>query len=129
LEPVLTKNDSIRLSLFEQPEAKVGLWPKTKLLFVNKCYVLLVAASAFRFFGGYALGFGGATFWIHRYPDHVDQYAYMNTIIVVGGGLPASMLGGYLSDKLEKRYGNIKGLVCGLGALAATPFIVFTYII
>jgi len=82
-----------------------------------------------RFFGGYALGFGGATFWEHRYADHQTQYAYMNTVIVVGGGLPASMLGGYLSDKLEKRYGNIKALVCGLGALAATPFIVFTYII
>jgi hypothetical protein len=53
----------------------------------------------------------------------------MNSVIVIGGGLPASMLGGYIADKFEGRYPQIKGLISGLGALAATPFIVFTYII
>lgn len=53
----------------------------------------------------------------------------MASVIVIGGGLPASFTGGYISDKFESRYPNIKGLIAGLGALAATPFIVFTYII
>ena len=53
----------------------------------------------------------------------------MNSVIVIGGGLPASFLGGYLSDKLEDRIPNIKGLISGLGALAACPFIFITYII
>ena len=53
----------------------------------------------------------------------------MNTVIVVGGGLPASFLGGYLADKLEYRLPNVKGLIAGLGALAATPFIVITFIV
>jgi hypothetical protein len=53
----------------------------------------------------------------------------MNTVIVVGGGLPASFLGGYLADKLEHKYPNVKGLIAGLGALAATPFIVVTFIV
>ena len=53
----------------------------------------------------------------------------MNTVIVVGGGLPASFLGGYLADKFESRVPNVKGLIAGLGALAATPFIFTTFII
>ena len=51
----------------------------------------------------------------------------MNTVIVVGGGLPASMLGGYLSDRLEGTYGSVKGLIAGLGALTAVPFILISY--
>ena len=47
----------------------------------------------------------------------------MNVVVVVGGGIPASLLGGYLSDKLEGKLGNIKGLICGVGALSAIPFI------
>ena len=86
-------------------------------------------ASFFRFFGGYSLGFLGSTFFDFRYPDNINQYSYMNTVIVVGGGLPASFLGGYLADKLEDRHPNVKGLIAGLGALAATPFIIITFIV
>lgn len=53
----------------------------------------------------------------------------MASVIVIGGGLPSSFVGGFLSDKLEDRCPNIKGLIAGLGALAACPFIVVTYII
>lgn len=53
----------------------------------------------------------------------------MASVIVIGGGLPSSFVGGLLSDKLEDRCPNIKGLIAGLGALAACPFIVVTYII
>jgi|LauGreDrversion4_2_1035121.scaffolds.fasta_scaffold210227_2 hypothetical protein len=53
----------------------------------------------------------------------------MNVVVVVGGGIPASLLGGYLSDKLEGKLGNIKGLICGVGALSAIPFIFFSFII
>ena len=120
--------DQIRDS-FYLTEEKIGLWYKIKILFRNKCFLYLVIASGFRFFGGYALGFLGATFFDHRYPDNQTQFGYMNSVIVIGGGLPASLLGGYLSDKYEYKWGNIKGLIAGGGALAATPFIFFTYII
>ena len=84
-------------------------------------------AGFFRFFGGYSLGFLTAEFFEHRFPDYTNQFAIMNSVIVIGGGLPASMLGGYLSDRLEGRYGSIKGLIAGLGALAAVPFIIISY--
>lgn len=53
----------------------------------------------------------------------------MSSVIIIGGGIPASFIGGYLSDKLEDRIPNIKGLISGLGALAACPFIYVTFII
>lgn len=53
----------------------------------------------------------------------------MNTVTVVGGGLTASMLGGYLSDTLEVRIPSIKGIISGGGALLAIPFMFVTFII
>jgi len=51
----------------------------------------------------------------------------MNAVIVIGGGLPASLIGGWMSDRLEPRFGSIKGLISGVGALAAIPFIMISY--
>lgn len=87
----------------------------------------LVLAGGLRFFGGYSLGFLSGGFFEDRYPDYTTQFGIMNAVVVIGGGLPASMLGGYLSDKLEGRIGSIKGLISGCGALAAIPFIVISY--
>ena len=100
---------------------------KCKILASNWCFVTLMAAGFFRFFGGYSLGFLSAEFFEHRYPDQTSLYSVMNAVIVIGGGLPASMLGGYLSDKLEGRIGSIKGLIAGVGALVAIPFIIIAY--
>ena len=84
-------------------------------------------AGFFRFFGGYSLGFLTAEFFENRFPEYTNQFAVMNSVIVIGGGLPASMLGGYLSDRLESKYGSIKGLIAGVGALTAVPFILISY--
>ena len=51
----------------------------------------------------------------------------MNAVVVIGGGLPASMLGGWLSDRFEHRYGGIKGMIAGIGAMTAAPFIVLAF--
>ena len=75
------------------------------------------------------MGFCSATFFIHKYPENNSDYAYMASVIVIGAGLPASFTGGFLSDKFEHSQPMIKGLISGLGALAACPFIVLTYIV
>ena len=87
----------------------------------------LVLAGALRFFGGYSLGFLSAKFFEDRYPDYITQFSFMNSVIVIGGGLPASILGGWLSDRFEDRIGSIKGLVSGVGALIAVPFIIIAF--
>lgn len=104
-----------------------NFWGRLKVLFTNDCFVYLVAAGALRFFGGYSLGFLSGGFFEDRYPDHVDQYAWAGACIVIGGGLPASMLGGWISDRFEATHGSIKGLIAGVGALSAVPFIVIAY--
>ena len=116
-----------RDSVFETDPMVTSFWGRMKILASNRCFMYLVAAGFCRFFGGYSLGFLSGAFFEDRYPDYTTQFAYMNTVVVVGGGLPASMLGGYLSDRLEGRFGNVKGLIAGLGALVAVPFIVISY--
>lgn len=125
---VVEKN--VQESLIQKSDAKlISLKAKVLILYRNPCFFYLTIASFFRFFGGYTLGFLSATFFIHRYPENTIQYAYMSSVIVIGGGLPASFLGGYLSDTLEHRIPNIKGEIAGYGALLACPFIIITFIV
>ena len=63
---------------------------KMKTLFSDRCFVYLVFASAFRFMGGYSLGFYSGGFFTQRYPDYVNAYALAGTFVIIGGGLPAS---------------------------------------
>ena len=51
----------------------------------------------------------------------------MGAFVVIGGGLPASMVGGFLGDKLEPKIGGIKAYISGIGAACAYPFILITY--
>jgi hypothetical protein len=100
---------------------------KLKVVLANKCFVYLCCAGAFRFAGGYSLGFLSASFFENRYPANLHNYSYMGTVVVIGGGLPASMIGGYAGDVLEKRIGGIKSYISGVGVLVALPFILITF--
>lgn len=53
----------------------------------------------------------------------------MGAFVVIGGGLPASMVGGYLGDRFEYKIGGIKSYISGVGALIALPFILVTYLL
>ena len=117
---------SRRSSVFEVEDPKT-FCQRLKILFSNSCFVYLVLAGALRFFGGYSLGFLSGGFFEDRYPDYTKEFSVMNAVIVIGGGLPASMLGGWMSDAWEERYPNIKGLISGVGALVSAPFIAIAY--
>jgi len=121
------EEDGFRDSVYEVETKETTFWGRMKVLWQNTCFLYLLAAGALRFFGGYSLGFISGQFFEDRYPDYVTQFSIMNAVVVIGGGLPASMLGGYLSDRLEGRYGSVKGMIAGIGALVAVPFIVIAY--
>ena len=91
--------------------------------------MFLVIAGFFRFWAGYSLGFLSGKFFEHRWPDYNTTYSFAGAFIVIGGGLPASVLGGLLSEHLESKIPSMKGLIAGLGALAATPFIFIAYVV
>lgn len=82
-----------------------------------------------RFFGGYSIGFWGATFFEKVYPNYSTYYSVGNAIISIGAGIPAELMGGYLSDKYEQRFPKIKAYIAGFGALTSCIFIVFVFII
>jgi len=106
-----------------------NVFTKTKVLLTNPCFIFLLLAGFFRFWAGYSLGFLSGAFFLHRWPEYSDAYSFAGAFIVVGGGLPASIAGGYLSDKYEDRIGSMKGLIAGVGALAAAPFIFIAYVV
>lgn len=116
-----------RDSVFEVDTTVTSFWGRIKILCSNSCFLYLVAAGFCRFFGGYSLGFLSGPFFEKRYPDYTQQFSIMNAVVVIGGGLPASMIGGWMSDKFEDRVGSVKGLIAGIGALVAVPFIVIAY--
>jgi len=127
LQPLIDNNEA---DLWDSDNIKeLTLVDKVKFMFRDPCFCWLTAASFFRFFGGYSLGFLSPTFFEKMYPDNNSDYAYMNTIIVTGGGLPACLIGGWLSDNMEEKYPTIKAMISGYGALIAIPFIAFTYLI
>jgi len=68
--------ENLRGSLYENNPELEKFWPKLKFLFTNKCYVYLLCASFFRFWGGYSLGFLGSKYFNNVYPDYTTQYAW-----------------------------------------------------
>lgn len=118
--------ESLRRSMAKTPQP--SFMEKMKTVFSSKCFVYLILGSAFRFMGGYSIGFWGETFFDKVYHDHQKTYAYMNVVVEVLGGLPGSYMGGYLGDILEESYPRIKGQIAGYGALGAIPFIWMCYL-
>ena len=97
------------------------------MIFKNKCFVFLLIASSFRFFGGYSLGFWASTYFGGVYPEYSDAYSITNAVVVIVGGSSSSYMGGYISDKFEPRIPPIKGYVSAIGALCSVPFIILTF--
>ena len=118
-----------RDSVFEVDLTVTSFWGRVCILCKNSCFLHLLAGGFFRFFGGYSLGFLSGPFFLDRFKDYENQFSVMNAVVVVGGGLPASMLGGWMSDKLESKVGSMKGLISGVGALVSAPFIFISYTI
>lgn len=111
------------------PVQQVTLGEKFKMLFRNKAYVFLIVAAFFRFSAGYSLGFSGATFFLHRYPDYTREYSIVNALTIIVAGLSAAITGGFLSDKLQSQLPTIYGLIAGVGALLAIPLVAVTFLV
>lgn len=102
---------------------------KLKLLFTNKAYVYLLIAAFFRFAGGYSLGYWATSFFQAAYPDKQSLYSEVYFIILLTGGIPSEMIGGWICDKFEPRVNGIKGIVSASGAALGSIFIILTFYI
>ena len=102
---------------------------KLKIILSNKAFFWLLCASFFRFAGGYSLGFWAKSYFSGVYPDHENDYALAYFAILVFGGMPSELLGGYICDKYEPAVPGIKGYVSAAGAFLGAICIVFTFLI
>lgn len=99
------------------------------LLFKNKAYVYLLCAAFFRFMGGYSLGYWGKTYFSMVYEDYNNEFSIAYFLILIFGGIPSEIIGGYICDKYEAQYPKVKGHVSAAGAALASIFIVLTFMI
>jgi len=107
----------------------LGIKDKFWLLFSNKAYVYLLIAAFFRFMGGYSLGYWAKNYFSGVYPDYENEYAVAYFLILVFGGMPSELIGGYIGDKYEPTIPGIKGYLSAAGAFMGAIFIVFTFIL
>ncbi len=94
-------------------------------LFRNRSYVLNTAAMTAMTFA-----IGGLSFWVPAYifdfrkAGSLEQVNLVFGGITVVAGLLATLSGGMLGDRLQKRYGGAYFLVSGAGMFLSFPFVV-----
>lgn len=78
---------------------------------------------------------GGVAFWVPGYLHEYRQLPDLGHVNIVFGGITvvagfaATLCGGWLADRLNKRYGGAYFLVSGAGMLAAVPcFLAMMYV-
>ena len=84
----------------------------------------LLLASALRFAAGFTLAIWKAPFVFSKFPGSEALFASSNAAVVAVGGLASSLLGGYLSDliqKTQKEGSKARVWVAAIGSLAAAP--------
>jgi nitrate/nitrite transporter NarK len=69
-------------------------------------------AGAFRFFGGYAIGYYMPSYFGSVYKDQYKLYGILNAFVVSIGGFTSALVGGIIADKYEVKYPMIKSFVC-----------------
>jgi sugar phosphate permease len=93
----------------------------------NKAFVYLLIAAFFRFAGGYCLGYWSKSYFSGVYPEYQVEYATLYFLILLFGGIPSELLGGYICDKYERDIPGIKGIVSAAGAFIGAFFVIFTF--
>ena len=99
-------------------------WRDYLELFKNRSYLLDTAGMALMTFA-----IGGIQLWIPTYLikyRNVGDEAHVNTvfgIVVLSSGLAATLIGGWVSDKLAERFSGAYFWVSGIGIILACPFV------
>lgn len=93
-----------------------------RTIFANKLVVLIFAASALRFMGGYAIAGYLPTFYDVKFPSYDSEYSYINAYVVAAGGFFSSWLGGMIADKWHAVEPRARAYLPALGCFLALPF-------
>ena len=88
------------------------------------CAKNILIASSLRNFGGMVVSSFLPVFFGKCYPAYKAQYAILNAVVLSGCGMTASLAGGILADKYEKKSYWAKTIICMSGCLLSFPLIV-----
>ena len=87
------------------------------------CAKNILIASSLRNFGGMVVSSFLPVFFGKCYPAYKAQYAILNAVALSGCGMTASLAGGILADKYEKKSYWAKTIICMSGCLLSFPLI------
>jgi hypothetical protein len=80
-------------------------------------------AGCFRFFETFSIVYFLPSFFQKVYPLFKAEYGLYNALIVAGMGFSSTIIGGILSDKLEKKSRMTKARICMIGSALGIPAI------
>ncbi|CAI2367101.1 unnamed protein product [Moneuplotes crassus] len=103
------------------------LYKSAKTVLSSPLFLILCAASALRFFGGYASGFWQSKFFQNEFKEYQNEYSILSALTILILGVSGSYTGGYLSDKFSKTRPQLQAFMGGIGALIAFPFTVVAF--
>ena len=83
----------------------------------------VLIASSLRNFGGMIVSSFLPVFFGRNFPGYKAEYAYLNALALSVGGLVASLAGGIMADKLEKKSYMSKAMICISGCILSVPLI------
>ena len=103
------------------------------MIFFDKTYILILIATIFLGIGATAKGYFNVFFFTQVYADYNTEFSILNIFVSIGGGIPASLIGGFLGDYYESEKGGkrlyMKGYITGFGVFIACVFIPSCYLI
>ena len=117
-------DDSIKSSDSKDGE-KVSVFKELKEslseVWTNPVVKWTTIGGMFRFFETFSHVYWMPSFIQQVYPAYKSQFGLYYALIVAGGGFIATIMGGLISDKYEKKNRMTKALVCLVGGIIAIP--------
>jgi MFS family permease len=93
------------------------------LVFTLNCARNTLIASSLRNFGGMIVSTFLPVFFGRNFPAFKGEYAVLNAFALTFCGMAASLAGGIIADKFEKKSLMTKAYLCISGCIASVPLI------
>jgi nitrate/nitrite transporter NarK len=119
------KKEAKRLKELNEPKKNpvTAFFDDLSLVFKLDCAKNVLIASSLRNFGGMIVSSFLPVFFGKNFPAFKAEYAVLNAAALSICGLVASLAGGILADKLEKKSYMSKAWICISGCILSFPLI------
>ena len=88
----------------------------------NKTGLYVIAASSFKKMADYAVSLFQPLFFAANFPNNSSEFIFANAFYYLVPTTIGAVVGGYLSDKYEKKNYWSKAIICGTFNFIAAPF-------